>query len=367
MKEQELKNWVAINHLYNFKTKDILSFLKFRNDLGALFSLSETQLKEIGIKNKYYKKIKELNWGQIDEEILWGQKENNHIITFLSPEYPEILKHIEDPPPVLYLQGDIKKLSNLQLAIVGSRNPTPRGYENANEFSEFLAQNGFTITSGLALGIDTACHTAALKYNATIAVLGTGLYNTYPSSNKDLARKIAHHGLLVSEFPLATAPHKLNFPRRNRIISGLSLGVLVVEASIYSGSLITARLACEQGREVFAIPGSIHNPLAKGCHVLLRQGAKLVEHAMDIAEELKGYIDKQNSPVNIRQKDTQPNKASLTNTQEDLVLKSIDYEPTTIDLITARSQLNWQNISVILLSLELQGKVKMTNGCYYRV
>ena len=200
-------------------------------------------------------------------------------MTLHDARYPELLKQIADPPSILFVQGDVSLLAKWQIALVGSRNPSASGRDTAYEFSRYLAQDGITINSGLAMGIDAASHQGALAAGGkTIAVIGTGLDRVYPAKHRELAHEIASTGAIVSEFALGTSPRAENFPRRNRIISGLSLGTVVVEAAVKSGSLITARMAMEQGREVFAIPGSIHNPLARGCHQLIRQGAKLVEN-----------------------------------------------------------------------------------------
>ncbi len=224
----------------------------------------------------------------IDRSLEWlNQDEDNHLVTWNSPEYPTLLREIPYPPILLFARGDTAQLKRLLFAIVGSRNPTPAGSENAFEFARYLATSGLSIVSGLAAGVDGKSHEGALRAAGnTIAVCGTGLDQTYPRRHDTLASSIAANGLLLSEFFPGTPPLRENFPRRNRIISGLSLGVLVVEAGLRSGSLITARLAAEQGREVFAIPGSIHNPMARGCHLLIRNGAKLVESAFDIIDEL---------------------------------------------------------------------------------
>ena len=220
-------------------------------------------------------------------EARWLAQSGHDLLPYTDHRFPPVLRASGDCPIGLYIEGDAERLCDPQLAIVGSRNPTPQGGETAFSFAQFLARRGLTITSGLALGIDAAAHRGALAGGAaTIAVVATGLDLVYPAVNRELAREVARSGALISEFPLGTAPLARNFPRRNRIIAALSLGTLVVEASLRSGSLITARLAAEFGREVFAIPGSIHNPQAKGCHELIRQGAKLTECAADILSEL---------------------------------------------------------------------------------
>ena len=220
---------------------------------------------------------------KLEKEKEWLAQVEHHIVILDDEDYPPLLKQIPDPPPVLFLVGNKGLLQSTQLAIVGSRNPTPSGAHTARDFAASLADVGLVITSGMALGIDAAAHEGALAVDGyTIAIAGTGIDRVYPRQHHSLAHRIAEQGLLLSEFPLGTAPCREHFPRRNRIISGLCVGTLVVEAGLRSGSLITARLAGEQGREVFAIPGSIHSPTSRGCHQLIRQGAKLVEAAQDI-------------------------------------------------------------------------------------
>jgi DNA processing protein len=225
---------------------------------------------------------------QLEAAQKWLENESNHLLTLADDDYPRQLLEIADPPPILYLKGRRELLSRPALAVVGSRNATPSGLQNAEAFARNLSDAGFTIISGMALGIDAAAHRGGLAGGgASIAVVGTGLDLVYPARNKALAHELVERGLIMSEFPLGTPALAKNFPRRNRIISGLSRGVLVVEAALASGSLITARQAGEQGREVFAIPGSIHSPFSKGCHQLIKQGAKLVDDANDILTELQ--------------------------------------------------------------------------------
>jgi len=218
----------------------------------------------------------------------WLADAANHVVSILDERYPRPLLQIADPPLLLYVKGDLEVLGRPALAIVGSRSATAQGITNAESFAQTLSDAGLAIVSGLALGIDAAAHRGGLAGRArSIAVVGTGLDIVYPARNRALAHELAENGALISEFPLGTPVRQGNFPRRNRLISGLSLGCLVVEAAVGSGSLITARSALEQGREVFAIPGSIHSPLARGCHALIKQGAKLVESAQDVLEELR--------------------------------------------------------------------------------
>ena len=268
------------------------------------------------------------------------------------------------------MKGDATLLTSQQLAIVGSRNPTPSGTNNARKFAQELVEYGFTITSGLAIGIDAASHLGALsKGGKTIAVLGTGLAHIYPKSHLKLAQQVAEQGALVSEYPLKTSAKPENFPRRNRIICGLSLGVLVVEATLHSGSLITARFAAEQSREVFAIPGSIHNPLSRGCHHLIRQGAKLVDSTSDILEEMNPVI------LETLIKETQADEVKSQSLSKDTktigaaekaLLDNIGFELTTIDQLVDRTQKSIPVIAEILFSLELAALIYRVPGGYSR-
>lgn len=278
-----------------------------------------------------------------------------------------MLRAIPDPPLALWVEGcDLTRLSAPQLAVVGSRNPTRGGRETAEQFARYLSERGVTITSGLATGIDAASHTGGLAGGAgTIAVLGSGVDTIYPHSNMELARRIAADGLLVSEFPPGTPPRPPNFPQRNRVIAGLSIGALVVEAARRSGSLITARLAAEYGREVFAIPGSIHNPLAKGCHQLIRQGAKLVDDVADILVELAPLLAFDVEPV---RSDRAPEDASISLTEQPAyreLLDALGFEPTGLATLAERTRLTTAELSSMLLVLELEGLVEALPGGRY--
>ncbi len=279
----------------------------------------------------------------------WCAEPDRHILTLADPAYPPTLLQIADPPSVLYVRGRCEHLRTSALAIVGSRNATPQGAQTARGFAEALAARGLAIVSGLALGIDAAAHRGALDAGgATIAVIGTGADRIYPARNRDLALAIAEHGAIVSEFPLGTPALAANFPRRNRIIAGLARGVLVVEAALQSGSLITARLAGEQGREVFAIPGSIHSPVARGCHQLIKQGAKLVETAADVLEEI-GLATPFEAPT------TPP-------ADSDPLLAALGHDPVALDEIAARTGHSADRLLADLLQLELAGKVASLPG-----
>ena len=300
------------------------------------------------------------------------------IVSLGDLRYPQALLDTEDPPLLLYLMGPASLLqhqpfpSDRCLAVVGSRNPTAQGAENARLFARALCGAGLTIVSGLALGVDAAAHEGALEaatsagtMAATIAVVGTGLDRVYPRKNLDLAHRIAAHGLIVSEYPLGTPPLPGNFPKRNRIISGLSQGTLVVEAALASGSLITARMAAEQGREVFAIPGSIHAPQSRGGHALIRQGAKLVESAQDVLEELK--IPATTVPGLSHEGVNAPG-ADVSDETEDPVLAALGYDPMGLDALIARTGMDASTLQVALLELELDGRIaRLPGGLFQRV
>jgi DNA processing protein len=284
--------------------------------------------------------------------LAWIGEPGNHVVTLGDADYPQLLLQTADPPPLLFVKGRPELLNRPSLAIVGSRNATAQGKENAEEFARVLSAAGISIVSGLALGIDAAAHRGGLAgAGSSFALVGTGLDVVYPARNKALAHELAAAGALVSEFPLGTPPLANNFPRRNRLISGMSLGCLVVEAALHSGSLITARFANEQGREVFALPGSIHSPLAKGCHALIKQGAKLVDDANDILEELR-FTTRPSAP-----RDT----PALDSDQSDL-LDNLGYEPCDLDTLCKRSGLSAAVAAGLLLKLELQSLVESLPG-----
>lgn len=307
------------------------------------------------------------------------------VITLGDARYPQSLLDTEDPPLLMYLMGAARLLvqnpfpTGRCLAVVGSRNPTAQGADNARLFSRALRGAGFTIVSGLALGVDAAAHEGALDVSsdpfaeatpATIAVVGTGLDRVYPRKNLDLAHRIAAHGVLVSEYPLGTPPLAANFPKRNRIISGLSQGTLVVEAALASGSLITARMAAEQGREVFAIPGSIHAPQSRGCHALIRQGAKLVESAQDVLEELRmpPAAGKQSASSGAAVLDEEGSRDIDTRETESPLLQALGFDPMGVDALVARTGMDAASLQVELLELELDGQVaRLPGGLYQRL
>lgn len=292
------------------------------------------------------------------------------ILTLSDAAYPQSLLDTEDPPLMLYLMGQAVQPWPQAIAVVGSRNPTPQGLANARKFAECFAQSGLTVVSGLALGVDAAAHEGALDAAAagqlpTIAVVGTGLDQVYPSRNLQLCERIVQRGLVVSEYPIGTPPLAPNFPKRNRIIAALSLGTVVVEAALKSGSLITARQALEQGKEVFAIPGSIHSPQSRGCHALLKQGAKLVETAQDVLEELplarQRRGARQDSPAD-------STEAEPPQDAEDALLSALGFDPVSLDALVARTGIAASALQARLLELELQGDVaRLPGGLFQRM
>ena len=315
----------------------------------------------------------------LERDRRWLDHPSHHFLPIGSPQYPALLADLPDAPLGLFVRGNPDVLSLPQLAIVGSRNPTSAGGDNAKQFAAHLARAGLAITSGLAIGIDAAAHRGALDAGGvTIGVCGTGLDIDYPRANAGLAAQIASSGALVSEFPLGTPATKSNFPRRNRIISGLSLGTLVVEAAVQSGSLITARLAADQGREVFAIPGSIHNPLARGCHRLLRQGAKLVETADDIFTELRSLAAALNedtfepaAPPRRKTRGAAKTAESTTvfapvlDKEYEILLDALGFEPASVDVLIARTGLKADEVASMLLILELEARIDACPGGLY--
>jgi len=352
--DPELASWVALSQVPGLGGEGLRMLLQAFGSPEAVFSASAASLKQ------YVKPavIEQITAG-IDEAALatladWLVQPNNDIVTLADSDYPQLLLNIPSPPPLLYLKGRRALLNAPAFAIVGSRNATAQGAENAGAFAQSLGTAGLCIVSGMAHGVDAAAHRGGLRTQASsIAVIGTGLDKVYPAANRELAHMLAGQGLLISEFPLGTPPMAANFPRRNRIISGLSLGCLVVEASLQSGSLITARLALEQGREVFAIPGSIHSPQAKGCHYLIKQGAKLVERAQDILDELPSF-----SSID-----------SIDETSPDIehpLFPHLGFDPVDLDTLSLRSGLTIDALSAILLQLELDGRVESLPGGLYQ-
>jgi DNA processing protein len=357
VEETSLKAWLSLNLITGLGGANSRKLLKAFGSPEAVLAASISSLKTI-VKADI---AAEISSGVSDELLAptftWLQDSNNHIVTLADNDYPQALLNITDPPLLIYVKGRLDLLNHSALAIVGSRNATPQGNNSAEAFAKSLSDAGLCIISGMAHGIDAAAHRGALKgQGSSIAIVGTGLDKVYPAANRDLAHALAEHGAIISEFPLGTPPLASNFPRRNRIISGMSFGCLVVEASLQSGSLITARLALEQGRDVFAIPGSIHAPQSKGCHALIKQGAKLVEAAQDLLEELGGLI------VKLEISSSQP----ATSSADAELLDHLAFDPVSLDKLAERSGLTVSQLSAMLLTLELEGRVSALPGGFYQ-
>lgn len=354
---QDIESWLALGLINGLGDESIRRLLVAFGGPAEILSANAASLERVVKKKVAYSIVQGADSERIATTLKWLEDPANSIITLADPDYSSLLLNIPDPPPLLYLKGKRALLSSPMLAIVGSRNATPQGLSNAEAFAEAASNAGLCIASGLALGVDTAAHRGGLRgIAASIAVLGTGLDMVYPARNRELAHELAEKGALISEFPLGTPAIGSNFPRRNRIISGMSRGCLVVEAALQSGSLITARQASEQGRDVFAIPGSIHSPLSKGCHALIKQGAKLVESAADILDEL-GY--------------PQPTRNTINNTdesalEEPLLLRHLGHDATSIDTLCIRSGLTAETVSAMLLAFELDGVVASLPGGRYQ-
>ncbi|EGV50724.1 DNA-processing protein DprA [Candidatus Endoriftia persephone] len=356
--------WLRVSLAPGVGPRTFLKLLEQFDSPAAILHADTPALRQCGLGEAAISALKQADSPLLNACLEWASITGNQLLTLDQPAYPPLLKAIHDPPPLLFVTGNPELLSTPQLAIVGSRNPTPGGIRNAESFAEFLAACGITITSGLAIGIDGAAHRGALRSGATLAVCGTGLDRVYPARHRQLARQIAEQGVLVSEFPPGTAALPQNFPRRNRIISGLSAGTLVVEAAPKSGSLITARTALEQGREVFAIPGSIHNPQARGCHALIKQGAKLVETAQDCVDELAPLLGLSAEPPAGQEAIANSHHWQLDDDYHSL-LEAMGYDPTSPDELITKTGLTAEVVSSMLLLLELEGYVSSAAGGLY--
>ncbi|OAN12623.1 DNA processing protein DprA [Photobacterium jeanii] len=358
----EVSDWLALCAVPQLGAVRIGRLLQ-HGPPAYLRQLSVEQLQALGLRPNQITTLHQPNWARIEHCLQWASHPDHHILTLDSPFYPPLLKEIPAAPPVLFVAGELGYLSAPQLAIVGSRSASIDGRELAYEFAAAMVAADFVVTSGLALGIDGQAHLGALKHGgATVAVLGAGLAQLYPARHRDLAAKIKEQGALVSEFWPDEKPRPQNFPRRNRVISGLSVGVLVVEAAQKSGSLITARYALEQGRDVFALPGSVRNPESRGCHALIKSGAKLVETPVDIFEEVGALtecaINNQLSRALPQGDDQQlPFQALLAN---------VGGEATPVDVVAERSGQPVHEVMMQLLELELLGVVTSVPGGYIK-
>ncbi|MCH9769832.1 MAG: DNA-processing protein DprA [Gammaproteobacteria bacterium] len=341
------------------KLRDLVAYF---GDYADILQASCKDLARFKLPEKCIVTLKQKQPQGLLETLDWLKKPQHHCLTLEDSDYPGQLRQISSPPPLIYIAGDPKLLNQPQIAIVGSRRCSPMGLELSEKLATELSQAGLLITSGMALGIDSAAHRGCLAIKApTIAVLGSGLLRPYPHQHRKLFNKIQAQGTVISEFPLQSPPRRQHFPQRNRLISGLSLGILVVEAAIKSGSLITARFALEQNREVFAIPSSIHNPFAGGCHYLIQNGAKLVQSTKDILDELPSI----NPKLTICNLD--PPKKNVLDKTHQLLLECVGFEPTSVDQLVNRSGLDPSDILSKLLILELNGYINAIPSGYLRV
>ncbi len=363
---KSLLPWLKVSHVSGMHSRLFNRLLALYSTPENILACDFKSLRAAGMNNNLAQEISQIGQGQQSGELNaaldrcqhWLECPGNFLITCQSPHYPSLLSSIPDPPPLLYVKGKLESLHLPLIAMVGSRNPSAGGRRDANRFARELAANGLGVVSGLAMGIDLESHRGAIAGGvATIAILGTGIDIIYPQVNRDMFAAVAENGALVSEFNPGTPARPQHFPQRNRIISGLSQGVLVVEAGVKSGSMITARFALEQGREVFAIPGSIHNPMARGCHKLIAEGAKLVQCVEDILEE-KLLLSEQQTGVS---SETAAKKESASLYLSEPLLKvkqAIGFDAVSADQIVLETELNVEDVSVALVELELRGLVQ---------
>lgn len=361
---QTIAYWLLLLRAPGLSLESFYQLIRLFPDLADCFVYKDNLQAIINLSSQTLAYLKTPDWKSIEPDLEWLASNAHHfIVTYHDSSYPLLLKETVLPPPVLFVKGNLAALNNPQLAIIGSRTPSPGGKKIAVDLASKLACAGLTITSGLARGIDAAAHQGALNTGQTIAVVGTGLNLHYPKENWQLAEKISHKGAILSEFCYGTPPRAHHFPRRNRLISGLSLGTLVVEANLKSGSLITAAYALEQGREVLAVPGSIYNPRARGCHLLIKQGATLVENEQDVLEALR--ILPQLSRFTPQKAVVAENK--ILEDDHLKLLECIGYEPTKIDILVERSNYPISKVTDILVDLELTGRIDCSLGGYMRV
>jgi DNA processing protein len=361
----DLAYWLALNRAPGLGPVGLRTLFRHQPEPRLVFKSTLAELRELGLQEKTLAYLAAPDWAAVDQDLAWATQARHHLVTLSDDHYPPRLREIADPPLVLFVLGELAVLLESQVAVVGSRNPTPTATETTFELAKQLSRCGVVVTSGLALGIDGVAHRGALEGGGkTVAVLGSGPDRIYPARHAELAARVVAAGALVTEFPPGTPPRSAHFPRRNRVISGLSLGVLVTEAAARSGALITARLAAEQGREVFAVPGSIYNPLSRGCHALIRQGAKLVEGIADILEEIAPQIVIPHSVPGPGCAVDCPDTPSLGKLQAQ-VLAQIAFEPLSVDAVVERTGLTPEVVSSILCDLELQGVVSALPGARY--
>ncbi len=362
-----LDAWLRIAAVGSLDTETLRSLLAVAGDAQSIAGASDALFSEAGVTSDQATELRTPSV-HLDATRRWLERDDHKLLTFTDAAYPSLLAQLRDAPPLLYVLGNLDALSFPLLAMVGSRKPTRGGLETARQFAAEFAGNGLGIVSGMALGIDKAVHEAALVAGGlTVGVLGTGIDRIYPAANQALAHQMAGEATLISEFPLGTEPRRYNFPRRNRLISGLALGTLVVEAAERSGTLITARLAAEQGREVFAIPGSIHNPMARGCHRLIKDGARLVETTADVFAEIGALTEiiREQLPESGENITLGPENPQIMQPEYQELLEAMGFEPVSIDTLASRSGLTIAELSSMLLILELEAVVEALPGGRY--
>jgi len=356
--DARVEAWASLQLIPGASPRVLLALLKAFGGPAEILAASRASLSGVAGPELAERIERGANRAALERTLDWLREPGRALIAWGDDAYPQALLSITDPPPVLYFCGRPEFLNRPSLAIVGSRNATPQGLETAEAFATAASAAGLTIVSGLALGIDAAAHRGGLAgTGSSIAVIGTGIDRVYPAANRALAQRLAESGGLVSEFALGTPPLPANFPRRNRVISGLSRGVLVVEATLASGSLITARFAAEQGRDVLAIPGSIHSPFSKGSHRLIKDGAKLVETVQDVLEELG--VSAAATVISRAPK-------SETDGRAKIVLEALGHDPAGVDALSDRSGLPAEAVCVALVELELEGLVAILPGGMYQ-
>lgn len=360
-------SWLVLLNAPQLGSQCLLSLLETFGTAGNILAATDTELRRAEISPRVLRSLRQEPSPLIEQQQSWLQQPGHRMITCTDEAYPPLLREIHDPPAALFVKGDADTLKCPQFAIVGSRNPSQAGRKIAQFFASQLAETGFVINSGMALGIDYCAHDGALTSGKTIAVLGCGPDIMYPARHRQLAESIVKGGALVSEFPPGTPPLASNFPRRNRIISGLSVAVLVVEATINSGSLITARCAMEQGREVFAIPGPVQSALSRGCHCLIKEGAKLVESIVDVLEELHLeevplFAEGWHESVEAGR-----GKSGAESDEYRLLLDYLSHSPQTMDDLIEMSGLTAETVSSILLIMEVQGIISSVGGHYTKI
>jgi DNA processing protein len=362
----EVFAWMALSRAPALTVPILSAAFERLDGIAGLIESSDDARQRAGVPAAARAYLKSAAASPSTVERAWIQDPHHHLVAFTDPRYPASLHALEPRPVVLYVAGTPEVLSEPQLSIVGSRNPTPAGRDTAFDLAESLAARGLAITSGLAEGIDSAAHRGALAaQGVTLAVLGNGIDSVYPRSNHRLSEEIRFRGALISEFPLGTPPRRENFPQRNRIIAGLSLGTLVVEAARRSGSLITARLAGDQNRELFAVPGSIHNPLSRGCHELIRQGAKLTETVGDILSELNFSAFFRSGRSASGSLGSAAELEAGMDKEHKILLDALGFDPADVDMLVVRTGFKAEAVSSMMLILELEGHVQAAPGGRY--